>query len=83
MRRAYGTQLIFLTNFRRIEIRRYNISRPEGTFRFLIAQVESIRRYKTAFNAKAKCAICSTVCFAVTIMRKHSSPLGTVGKLMG
>jgi hypothetical protein len=39
MRRAYGTQLIFLANFRRIEIRRYNMSRPEGTFRFLIAQV--------------------------------------------
>jgi hypothetical protein len=37
MRRAYGTQLIFLTNLRRIEIHRYNMSRPEGTFRFLIA----------------------------------------------
>jgi hypothetical protein len=37
MRRAYGTQLIFWTNLRRIEIHRYNMSRPEGTFRFLIA----------------------------------------------
>jgi hypothetical protein len=44
MRRAYGTQLSFLTNLRRIEIHRYNMSRPEGTFRFLIAQVGFIRR---------------------------------------
>jgi hypothetical protein len=34
MRRAYGTQLIFLTYFRRIEIRRYKMNRPEGTFIF-------------------------------------------------
>jgi hypothetical protein len=34
MHRAYGTQLIFLTNLRRIEIRRYNIDRPDGTFSF-------------------------------------------------
>jgi hypothetical protein len=46
MRRAYGTHLIFLTNFRRIEIRRYNMSRPEGTFNFLIAQVGFIRTRK-------------------------------------
>jgi hypothetical protein len=39
MRRAYGTQLIFLTNFRPDELGRYNMSRPEGAFNFLIAQV--------------------------------------------
>jgi hypothetical protein len=44
MRRAYGTQLIFLANFRPYESGRYNMSRLEGTFRFLIAQVGFIRR---------------------------------------
>jgi hypothetical protein len=50
---------------------------------FLIALGGKIHHYKTAFNAKAKCVICSIVCFAVTIMRKHSSPRETVGKFMG
>jgi hypothetical protein len=32
MRRPDGTQSIFLKHFQRIEIRRYNMSRPDGTF---------------------------------------------------